>query len=134
MNDTNTYKLQLHYLQGFLNGYDKAKANMELNRVDIENKINNLNKLINNIPDDSKEINDNNKIINDLIIKKFEKIRNFEYILNNRNINFHQQSLINSNIMRLKNEVRILKSKISNKMTKKNEKINENITLDIEKK
>ena len=25
MNDTNTYKLQLHYLQGFLNGYDKAK-------------------------------------------------------------------------------------------------------------
>ena len=107
---------------------------MELNRIDIENKINNLNKLINNIPDDSKETNDNNKIINDLIIKKFEKIRNFEYILNNRNINFHQQSLINSNIMRLKNEVRILKSKISKETDKtEDRKINENITLDIEK-
>ena len=61
-------------------------------------------------------------MINDLIIKKFEKIRNFEYILNNRNINFHQQSLINSNIMRLKNEVRILKSKILPEKTE-NEKL-----------
>ena len=38
MDNTNTYKLQIHYLQGFLNGYDKAKANMDLNRADIEKK------------------------------------------------------------------------------------------------
>ena len=56
MNDTNTYKLQLHYLQGFLNGYDKAKANTELNRIDIEKKIKDLNKLINKIPEKTEVI------------------------------------------------------------------------------
>ena len=123
---TITYKLQIHFLRGFLNGFDKAISGMHLNRQDIENKITDLNKLING---SSEEPQSENSKVDTIINKKFEKIKDLQYILNNRQINLQQQTLINNNILRLKNEIKILKSKMGG-----NEGESENIKLNVEKK
>ena len=52
-----------------------------------------------------------NELLNKSIINNFKKIRELEYIYRYKNVNLQQKNIIKINIIRLKNEVAVLKKK-----------------------